>query len=133
MKRSLVLSIIFFILSIVCFAGAYSDYRKKEDIKRSSDAAGIYLKAQQYITTVYAAKGEILDVMTNDEFDNDSYEHVRTFYAELSKDYKFVTVKGAPLIDYVEYKGHKYPEVDKDSDIFSLTDDVKDFNLRADE
>lgn len=129
MSKYLYLSLMFLTLSLLCFASAsyrmHRAFMAEEDIKRSFTAASVYDAAQRRITDKYAATGEIMDSFAPKDMGMYLLNNV--------DEYKMVTVKGAPLIDYVEYNGHKYPEVDKDSEIFSLSENVKDFNAYADE
>ena|GEM_PF-4689249 len=127
MKKLPILSFIFLVLSAACFTGAgmrkYKADKEAEEIKRSYSLETVYYGAQLCVTDRYAAKGEIMD-----DIDEEIGWYVIT---GLPEGFNIVTVKEAPLIDYVEYNGHKYPEVDKDSDIYCLADDVKDFNRNA--
>ena len=127
MKKLPILGIIFLILSAFCFTGAYvrkyKAEKEEDELKRSFTLETVYYGAQCYITDKYALKGEIADA------DDDKLGWY--LVSGIPKDFNVVTVKDAPLISYVEYKGHKYPEIDKDSDIFSLTEDVNGFNSNS--
>ncbi|MBQ9519486.1 MAG: hypothetical protein IJR59_06305 [Firmicutes bacterium] len=127
MKKFPILGIIFLILSALCFTGAYARKYKAEkeedELKRSFTLEGVYRCTQWYITDKYALKGEIANA------DDDKLGWY--LVSGIPKDFNVVTVKDAPLISYVEYKGHKYPEIDKDGDIFSLTEDVNGFNSNS--
>ena len=128
MKKLPILGIIFLILSALCFTGAYvrkyKAEKEEDELKRSFTLETVYYGAQCYITDKYALKGEIAD----EDDDRLGWYLV----SGIPKDFNVVTVKDAPLISYVEYKGHKYPEIDKDGDIFSLTEDVNGFNSNSD-
>ncbi|MBQ8942231.1 MAG: hypothetical protein IJ062_10385 [Firmicutes bacterium] len=128
---SLKVSIISFCLAVLCFAGFL--YREELKIRHESALArsfrleSIYHSAQLCITERYAAKGIVMDSLDTGTLLNDHYLWSK------AEGYNIVTVEGAPLISYVEYKGYKYPEIDKESDIYYLSEDVDDFDLHAEE
>ncbi len=128
---SLKVSIISFCLAVLCFAGFLCrkelKIRHDEALARSFTLESIYHSAQLCITERYAAKGIVMDSLDTGTLLNDYYLWSK------AEGYNIVTVEGAPLISYVEYKGYKYPEIDKESDIYYLSEDVDDFNLHAEE
>ena len=128
---SLKVSIISFCLAVLCFAGFLCreelKIRHESALARSFTLESIYHSAQLCITERYAAKGIVMDSLDTGTLLNDYYLWSK------AEGYNIVTVEGAPLISYVEYKGYKYPEIDKESDIYYLSEDVDDFDLHAEE